>query len=105
MKKLTENLGSDSGGKSVHVNRKKARDFFETGKVDEKGEHSVFAQVFRELSSMNYQGMKINTADKKAWFVKFIGEYSMDHGGLFRESLTDMCHELQSHVLNLLVPT
>ena len=49
--------------------------------------------------------MKINTADKKAWFVKFIGEYSMDHGGLFRESLTDMCHELQSHVLNLLVPT
>jgi hypothetical protein len=54
---------------------------------------------------MNYQGMKINTADKKAWFVKFIGEFSMDHGGLFRESLTDMCHELQSHVLNLLVPT
>lgn len=49
--------------------------------------------------------MKINTADKKAWFVKFIGEFSMDNGGLFRESLTDMCHELQSHVLNLLVPT
>jgi hypothetical protein len=43
LKKLTETLGADNGGKSVHVNRKKARDFFATGKVDEKGEHSVFA--------------------------------------------------------------
>jgi hypothetical protein len=43
LKKLTENLGSDSGGKSVHVNRKKARDFFAKGKIDENGEHSVFA--------------------------------------------------------------
>jgi hypothetical protein len=43
LKKLTENLSKDDKGKSIHVNRKKARDFFETGKVDEKGEYSIFA--------------------------------------------------------------
>lgn len=49
--------------------------------------------------------MRINQADKKAWFVKFIGEAALDQGGLFRESLTELCQELQSHVLNLLIPT
>ena len=49
--------------------------------------------------------MRINQSDKKAWFVKFIGEFALDQGGLFRESLTELCQELQSPVLNLLVKT
>ena len=47
--------------------------------------------------------MRINTADKKAWFVKFIGEFAIDDGGLFRESLTELCSELRNHVLSLLL--
>lgn len=60
------------------MNRKKAREFFETGKPDEKGDHTVFAQVHKGLAAKDYQGMRINSADKKAWFVKFIGEFALD---------------------------
>lgn len=49
--------------------------------------------------------MRINKADKKAWFVKFIGEFALDQGGLFRESLTELCQELQSSALSILVRT
>jgi len=49
--------------------------------------------------------MRINSAERKAWFVKFIGEYALDDGGLFRESLTELCLELRGPVLGLLVPS
>ena len=42
LKRLTENLPNDDSSVSIHVNRKKARDFFESGKVDEKGEYTIF---------------------------------------------------------------
>ena len=43
LKKLIEHLPIDDSSISIHVNRKKAREFYETGKIDEKGEHTVFA--------------------------------------------------------------
>ena len=42
LKKYLENLSQDEKGISIHVHRKKARDFSEMGKVDEKGEYTVF---------------------------------------------------------------
>ena len=59
----------------------------------------------QKLEACNYKGLRINSADKKAWFVKFIGEYAVDDGGLFRESLSELCSELRSEVLPLLVQT
>lgn len=38
--------------------------------------------------------MRQNTQQSRAWFVKFIGESSNDDGGLFRESITELCIEL-----------
>jgi hypothetical protein len=43
LKRLTERLGHDDSSISIHVNRKKAKDFTESGKVDDKGEHTVFS--------------------------------------------------------------
>ena len=105
IKRLTASLGHDDSSISIHVNRKKAKDFIENGKIDDKGEQTVFSQVMKGLQAGNYQGMRINSADKKAWFVKFIGELALDQGGLFRESLTELCNELQTPSLNLLIPT
>jgi len=53
-----------------------------------------------------YRGMHINTpnTNKGAWFVKLMGEGALDDGGLFRESLTVICIELQSTALPLLMP-
>jgi len=59
--------------------------------------------VQKKLEQNKYRGMRINNADKKAWFVKFIGEYALDDGGLFRESLSELCLELRSEVLPLLI--
>ena len=49
LKKLTESLSHDDSSISIHVNRKKAKEFIESGKVDEKGEYTVFSQVMRGL--------------------------------------------------------
>lgn len=97
------NLQTDSDNISIHVNRKKALDFAQSDQVDSKGEHTIFSQVKKKLESSKHRGMHINSADKKAWFVKFIGEYALDEGGLFRESLSEICSELKSHVLPLLL--
>ena len=40
----------------------------------------------------------------RAWFAKFIGEGANDDGGLFRESITALCLELQSKVIDLFIP-
>ena len=60
IKKILEGLSTDDSQVSVHVNRKRAKDFFDTGKVDEKGDYTIFAQVMRGLSQQNYKGMRIN---------------------------------------------
>jgi hypothetical protein len=70
-----------------------------------KGEHTIYAQVWKKLAAHNFSGLRVNSSDKRAWFVKFIGEFALDDGGLFRECLTEMCGELRSAVLPLLVET
>lgn len=45
LKKFLESISSEDKGVSIHVQRKKAREFYDTGKVDEKGEFTVFGQV------------------------------------------------------------
>ena len=49
--------------------------------------------------------MRINSANKRSWFVNYSGEQSVDDGGLFRDSITEMCNELRKPVLPLLVET
>lgn len=98
-------LPQDDEDVSIHVNRKKATDFAASGKVDRKGDQTIFSQVWRKLESGKYRGLRINHSDKKAWFVKFIGEYALDDGGLFRESLSELCQELKTDVLPLMVKT
>jgi len=105
-KMLKQHLGSlrtDSESLAIHIVRKKAQDFAQSGQVDLKGEHTIFAQVQTRLEAARYLGLRINTSDKKAWFVKYIGEYAVDDGGLFRDCLSEMCLELRSHVLPLLL--
>jgi hypothetical protein len=41
--------------------------------------------------------------DDRAWNTDYLGEYSTDAGGPFRDSLSAMCQELQDFRLPLLV--
>ena len=54
LKKVQESLGCDDSSISIHVNRKRAKDFFDTGKADEKGDHTVFAQVWKGLVAKKF---------------------------------------------------
>ena len=49
--------------------------------------------------------MMVNNSTDRAWNSKFVGEGSIDVGGPYRETFFEMCKELQSHALPLLLPT
>ena len=105
LKIILQDLSKDDKGNSIHISRKRALELRKEGQVDTKGEWTVFAQVSRELRKNKFHGMHINSQNKRAWFVKFIGEAALDDGGLFRESITELCSELQSTVLELFIPS
>jgi hypothetical protein len=83
----------------------RAARFFESGKVDHTGEYTVFGQIFKPLYAKKFSPLMINNSTDRAWNSKFIGEGSIDVGGPYRETIHEICKELQSHVLPLLIPT
>ena len=56
--------------------------------------HSLFYQLFAHI------GMLVDPSSLRrrgqAWMVKFVGEGGHDVGGLYNESLVDICNELQA---------
>ena len=48
---------------------------------------------------------KLRRTDDQIFYVKFSGEGSDDYGGPFRDMITNLANELQSHALPLLVKT
>lgn len=105
LKTLLQDLPKDDKGNSIHISRKRALELRKEGQVDTKGEWTVFAQVSKDMRKNKFHGMHINSQNKRAWFVKFIGEAALDDGGLFRESITELCSELQSTALELFIPS
>jgi E3 ubiquitin-protein ligase HERC2 len=57
------------------------------------------------MKENNYQTMRKNDADSQAWRINFIGEGSIDAGGPYRESITNMCDEMMSSFLPLFIPS
>ena len=51
----------------------------------------------------------MNAADlrlpARAWKVKLIGEGADDAGGVFDDTITEMCQELETGAVSLLIPT
>ena len=105
LKTLLQDLPKDDKGNSIHISRKRALELRKEGQVDTKGEWTVFSQVSKDMRKNKFHGMHINSQNKRAWFVKFIGEAALDDGGLFRESITELCSELQSTALELFIPS
>jgi E3 ubiquitin-protein ligase HERC1 len=63
---------------------------------------SVFLQVFKQLHAVAPQ---LLGHSQRAFQVEFLGEGASDAGGPYREVLTNICSELQSGALALLLPT
>ena len=65
-------------------------------------ESTIFFQVFKQLHAV--QNVMLHHTSR-AFQVEFQGEGASDAGGPYREVLTNMCNELQSKALPLLIPT
>eukprot|EP00960_Hanusia_phi_P049411 759541-Hanusia_phi.AAC.3 len=73
-----------------------------------KRELTVFWQVFKAVESKKatLRSVEKRGSGNQAWITTFEGEGGSDHGGLFRESVREICAELQSMngSLKLFVP-
>ena len=75
-----------------------------------KWDKTIFYQVFRGLEERTHSLRAVDRrgSGKQSWVTTFEGEGGSDHGGLFRDSLREICAELQSPgghgVLQLLLP-
>ncbi|XP_048583459.1 probable E3 ubiquitin-protein ligase HERC1 isoform X5 [Nematostella vectensis] len=67
-----------------------------------KKSKAIFVQIATQVT-------KLKSADlclpSRAWKVKLVGEGADDAGGVFDDTITEMCQELEEGVVNLLIHT
>ncbi|XP_046401290.1 probable E3 ubiquitin-protein ligase HERC1 isoform X2 [Ischnura elegans] len=62
----------------------------------------IFVQIARQVVKMKPADLRLPS---RAWKVKLLGEGADDAGGVFDDTITEMCQELTSGLVPLLVPT
>lgn len=100
---MIEALPTNSTEPDVKIKRRQAFYFLDSGQVDNEGKSTIFGQIFQLLRRDNFVSFKKNKVDSKVFNVKIAGEGAQDAGGPFRDCITNMCSELQSHALPLLI--
>lgn len=94
-----------TGEGAVTIRRRRAFNFIESGQVDNEGRFTVFGQVFQQLKTEQYQSFQKTKVDAKVFNVTIVGEGAQDAGGPFRDCITNMCKELATASLPLLIRT
>lgn len=89
---------SRSNMPNVRVNRAKTIKAKTHG--DPEGKRTLFGQLFRQLHFLSPVSLRL--ADR-TWHVDYEGEGAIDAGGVFRDSISHMCNDLQSSDLPLMV--
>ena len=105
IRNIVYNLQSNYDQPECKIKRRRAQVYRDSGKVDHKGEYTVFGQIWRTLKNNNYNSLRKNESSSQAWCATLIGEGSIDAGGPYRESMTNMCEELMNKVLPMFIPT
>ncbi|XP_029961368.1 LOW QUALITY PROTEIN: probable E3 ubiquitin-protein ligase HERC1 [Salarias fasciatus] len=62
----------------------------------------IFVQIARQVVKLNASDLRLPS---RAWKVKLVGEGADDAGGVFDDTITEMCQELESGVVDLLIPS
>ena len=62
----------------------------------------VYNQIAQQVVSLKSEDLRLPA---RAWKVKLIGEGADDAGGVFDDTITEMCQELESGTVPLLIPT
>ncbi|XP_061887279.1 probable E3 ubiquitin-protein ligase HERC1 isoform X3 [Entelurus aequoreus] len=73
-------------------------------RISTKGRSSkpIFVQIAKQVVGLNPLELRLPS---RAWKVKLVGEGADDAGGVFDDTITEMCQELQSGVVDLLIRT
>nr|XP_053648635.1 probable E3 ubiquitin-protein ligase HERC1 isoform X2 [Cherax quadricarinatus] len=62
----------------------------------------IFTQLARQVVKLKPADLRLPS---RAWKVKLVGEGADDAGGVFDDTMTEMCHELVTGAVPLLIPT
>ncbi|XP_066566869.1 probable E3 ubiquitin-protein ligase HERC1 isoform X2 [Amia ocellicauda] len=62
----------------------------------------IFVQIARQVVNLNPSELRLPS---RAWKVKLVGEGADDAGGVFDDTITEMCQELESGAVDLLIQT
>nr|XP_015798394.2 probable E3 ubiquitin-protein ligase HERC1 isoform X1 [Nothobranchius furzeri] len=62
----------------------------------------IFVQIAKQVVNLDPLELRLPS---RAWKVKLVGEGADDAGGVFDDTITEMCQELQSGVVDLLIHT
>ncbi|XP_055489136.1 LOW QUALITY PROTEIN: probable E3 ubiquitin-protein ligase HERC1 [Leucoraja erinacea] len=62
----------------------------------------IFIQIAKQVVQLNASELRLPS---RAWKVKLIGEGADDAGGVFDDTITEMCQELETGVVDLLITT
>lgn len=62
----------------------------------------VYLQIAQQVVQLKAEDLRLPS---RAWKVKLVGEGADDAGGVFDDTITEMCLELESGAVSLLVPT
>ena len=81
IKNIVSQLNTSYDQAEVSVKRRIISRMKEEGKIDHKGEFSMFAQIWKKLKEVSYAPLKKNDADSQPWRITFVGEGSIDAGG------------------------
>lgn len=62
----------------------------------------IFSQISSQILRMKAANLRLPS---RAWKVRLIGEAADDAGGVFDDTITEMCQELENGSLDIFVPT
>jgi hypothetical protein len=102
MTKLKGTLGKTNSSErpTIEVNRTRATRQREKGLMDSQGVSSIFGQIYRLMNKASNRSLR---NEERIFQVNFTGEGSIDAGGPYNEVISNICEELQSKYLPLLV--
>ena len=102
---ITDTLPSQGSTPTISLNRLWIMHNKDKGRVDHNAEWTTFSSVMKGSKTNNYENLRVYNSNTKAWSCQMLGEGSIDAGGPYRDSVTNIAEELHSSCLPLLVPT
>ncbi|OMJ70944.1 hypothetical protein SteCoe_30969 [Stentor coeruleus] len=85
----------------INIDRPKAARHRLKKEIDTEAQFSIYGQIYRAMSAVENKDLR---NAERIYKINYRGEASIDAGGPYNESMSNICDELQSTFIRLLVP-